>query len=162
MNVQKVGTQITPSLRDAQTGGCSVLSSHLWLVPCRLCSHTCTYITNVSVTGENGHNKSTKRREGVWVVIQLLHWAHFKTEDRNTGAHKQQESSCIEKETIGFIPQWIFLTSSYMSNCHSMWWGWLSPQMTMDEMLTMSYAVHIWTTNRKKKKRRRRRKKKIH
>lgn len=89
----------------------TVCSWHLWLEPCILCSHTCTY-TRLhreveTFIGGNSHDKSTVRKEGVWVVIQLLHWAHsFKTQDRDyTGAHIHSESSCIEKENINFIPQ---------------------------------------------------------
>lgn len=113
---QKTWNIINPiSERDTNRTACSVLSLYLWLVPCILRSHTCTYTRlhreAVALTGRNSHDKSTVRREGVWVVIQLLLWAHFKTQDRDyTGAHEQSDSSCIERQ---IIPQWI----PYFQHC---------------------------------------------
>lgn len=59
----------------------TVCSLHLWPVPCILCSHTCTYTglhrEAVTFIGGNSHDKSTVRREGVWVVIQLLQYTEL-------------------------------------------------------------------------------------
>ena len=138
--------------RDTNRTASSVLSLHLWLAPCTLCSHTCTFtrLRREVITFTGGKQSWQKHSKeggslGSHTAAPPSSLQHSGKRPQHTGARKQSESSCAEEgiHRIHSTIDTLILTSSYISSCDSTRWRRLLQQMRMNEMQTVSYAVNF-------------------